>query len=260
MFNRSALSNVGNYVYGWGAIALGVVGLVWGDFAEVWQPIQAFGNVPHRQALAYIAAVWLVLGGALMQSRRTALGGALALSIIYFVLASFWLPRVIRYPRLFGTWAGFTEQFSLVAAAMVAYASLAPRHPAWALKTAQAGRLLFGICVVFFGLSHLFAISDTANMVPKWIPPGQRFWAIATGVAHLMAGAAILSGVLAAPASRLLTVMLVSFGVLVWAPALFTDPKVHLVWAGNAINLALTAGAWVVADGIANQRGSTAIP
>ncbi len=37
MSNRRALSNLGSHVYGLGAIALGLIGLVWGDFASVWQ-------------------------------------------------------------------------------------------------------------------------------------------------------------------------------------------------------------------------------
>jgi hypothetical protein len=48
--------------------------------------------------------------------------------------------------------------------------------------------------------------------------------------------------------------MLVTFGALVWAPALLVDPHAHFAWAGNAINLALTGAAWVVADSIANRR------
>jgi hypothetical protein len=67
---------------------------------------------------------------------------------------------------------------------------------------------------------------------------------------HLLAGNAILSGILATLAARLLTAMIFGFGALVWAPALFAQPHVHIVWGGNAINLALMGAAWVVADSI----------
>jgi uncharacterized membrane protein YphA (DoxX/SURF4 family) len=102
-------------------------------------------------------------------------------------------------------------------------------------------------------VSHFTAIAETAHMVPAWIPPGQQFWAWATGVFHLCAGVAILSGVLAAPASRLYTVMLLGFGAFVWAPALFAHPGNHIIWCGNAINLALAAAAWVFADSLCLQ-------
>jgi uncharacterized membrane protein YphA (DoxX/SURF4 family) len=255
MLSRTALSNLGRRVYGLGAVALGLVGLFWGDFATVWQPVQA--GVPYREALAYVAAACLLSAGVAIQWRRSAPGGLLVLAILYFIFALLWLPRVVGYPHIFATWGGFLEEMALVAAAAVVYASLLPRDSAGARRTARIGRLAFGVCVLSFGLGHFFAIPETAGMVPGWIPPGRQFWAVATGVAHLLAGVAILSGVLDVLGSRLLTLMLATFGALVWAPALFAQPREHMAWAGNAVNLALVGAAWVVADSIANHRHQT---
>jgi uncharacterized membrane protein YphA (DoxX/SURF4 family) len=257
MSNRRALSNLGSRVYGLGAVALGLVGLVWGDFATVWQPVQA--DVPHREALAYVAAACLLSAGVAIQRRRSAPAGLLVLAILYCIFALLWLPRVVGYPQIFGTWGGFLEEMALVAAASVVYASLLPRGSADSVRTYQIGRLSFGVCVLSFGLGHFFAIPETAAMVPGWIPPGRQFWAVATGVAHLLAGVAILSGVLDVLGSRLLTLMLAAFGALVWAPALFAQPREHMAWAGNAINLALIGAAWAVADSIASRRQQTQI-
>jgi uncharacterized membrane protein YphA (DoxX/SURF4 family) len=247
-------------VYGLGAIALGIIGLAWGDFATVWQPVQALPfAVPHRTALAYVAAAGLLSAGLAIQWRRSAEVGLLVLTILYLIFALLWLPRVIGFPQLFGTWGGFLEEMSLVSAAVIAYASLQPHDSVWATRTVQSGRLFFGLCVLSFGLGHFFALPQTASMVPPWIPPGQQFWAVVTGVAHLLAGVAILSGVLDVLGSRLLTVMLAIFSALVWAPSLFAQPQEHMVWAGNAINLALVGTAWVVADSIAMQRRQTQV-
>lgn len=255
MLRRTPLSNPGSSVYGLGAVALGLVGLAWGDFATVWQPIQALPfTVPHRVTLAYVAAACLLSAGVAIQWRRSAPAGLLVLSILYFIFALFWLPRVVGYPRIFGTWAGFLEQMALVAAALVVHASLAAHDSARLSRAGRIGRFSFGVCVLSFGLSHHFAIPETAAMVPDWIPPGRQFWAVATGVAHLLAGLSILTGVLDVVGSRLLTLMLAAFGALVWAPALLAQPREHMVWAGNAINLAMVGAAWVVADGIASQR------
>jgi uncharacterized membrane protein len=242
----------GTRVYGLGAIALGLVGLLWGDFADVWQPVPA--STPHRTALAYIAAASLLTAGASMQWRRIARSGVVALGILYLIFALLWLPRVIGYPQIYATWGGFFEQFSLVSAALVVYARLAPGNSVWAARTARIGSVLYGICVLSFALDHFFALKETAKMVPAWIPLGQQFWAVETGIFHLLAGMAILSGIWAVLASRLLTIMLLAFGALVWAPSLFAEPHQHMVWAGNAINLALAGAAWVIADYMASRR------
>jgi hypothetical protein len=64
----------GSRVYGLGAIALGLAGLVWGDFALVWQPVPP--GVPGRTALAYATGAALTLAGAALNWRRTAAFGA----------------------------------------------------------------------------------------------------------------------------------------------------------------------------------------
>jgi uncharacterized membrane protein len=252
MVDRKTLSDIGRHCYGLAAIAFGLIGLVWGDFATVWQPVPT--TVPHRTALAYLVAVCLVLAGAAMQWRRSAQAGAIVLSIIYFIFALLWLPRVIGYPKMIGTWLGFAEEFALAIAGLVAYASLVPRVIAWGVGVAQVGCFLFGLCVITFGLAHFMAPVETAGMVPKWIPPGQHFWALATGVAHVCAGLAILSGILGVIAGRLLTTMLIVFGALVWVPLLLGAHRDHMMWAGNAINLAMIGAAWVVADSLANRQ------
>jgi uncharacterized membrane protein YphA (DoxX/SURF4 family) len=254
MLNARASSNLGSHIYGFAAIALGLIGLVWRDFASVWQPVP--NTVPHRIALACIVAVCFLLAGAAVQWQRTARIGFPVLAILYFMAALLWLPRVIGYPRMIGTWLGFAEELTLVLAAIIGYASLAPRNSVWSFRAIQIARLVFGLCLITFGLAHLLAIPETAAFVPKWIPPSQRFWAIATGVAHLLAGLAILSNIQALLAARLFTTMLLGFGILIWLPAVFAHPEIHLNWAANAINLAIAAAAWVVADSLnpATQR------
>jgi uncharacterized membrane protein YphA (DoxX/SURF4 family) len=249
--DRKASSNLGIYVYGAGAIALGVIGLVWTDFATNWQRVQA--NVPHRGALAWITAVYELAAGAAILWRRTAQAGAMMLAILYSLFTLLWVPQIFASPQVYDVWGNFFEELSLVIAGVVLYASLAPPESVGAGKRPQISRV-FGICVISFGLAHLFYIRATASFVPKWIPPGQLFWAIATAVFFLLAAVAILSGFLAALASRLLTAMIVSFEVLVWAPRLFSSPHDHFSWAGNAICLALAGAAWVVADSISESE------
>lgn len=84
------------------------------------------------------------------------------------------------------------------------------------------------------------------------------FWAITTTIALALAAIALLSGRSALLASRLLTTMLIGFGLLVWLPAPFADPHKMFNWAGNAENLAITGAAWIVADFLSQKRSTAA--
>jgi uncharacterized membrane protein YphA (DoxX/SURF4 family) len=246
---------LGRHIYGLAAVAFGVITLVWHDF-NGWQQIRALGNVPHREILVYIAAAIELLGGVAIQWPGTARAGAFALGAIYLFFALMWVPHIVAEPRVFDRWGNFFEQFSLVSGALIAYASVGRSDSGPAPRAARIGYIFFGICVISFTLEQLFYLSGTASFVPKWIPPGQMFWAITTTIALALAAIALLSGRSALLASRLLTVMLIGFGLLVWLPAPFADPHKIMNWAGNAQNLAITGAAWIVADFL-NQNRST---
>lgn len=246
----------GRCVYGLAAVAFGIITLAWHDFND-WQQIRALGNVPHREILVYIAAAIQVFGGVAIQWPRTARAGAFALGSIYLIFALLWVPRIAAEPRVFDRWGNFFEQFSLVSGALIVYASSSPSDSERPGRAARIGYIFFGICVVSFTTEQFVYLSGTAAFVPKWIPPGQMFWAITTTIAFALAAIALLSGRSALLASRLLTAMLVGFGLLVWLPAPFADPHKMINWAGNAQNLAITGAAWIVADFLSLMRSTS---
>jgi uncharacterized membrane protein YphA (DoxX/SURF4 family) len=152
------------------------------------------------------------------------------------------------------------EQFSLVSGALIVYALFRGGDSSRNAKLARTGYLFFGVCVVSFTLEQLFYLSGTAQFVPKWIPPGQMFWAVLTTVAFALAAIALFTGRSALLASRLLTLMVIGFGLLVWLPILFGDPHKHFNWAGNAQNLAITGAAWIVTDFLLQTRSTSTTP
>jgi uncharacterized membrane protein YphA (DoxX/SURF4 family) len=248
----------GPHVFGFSAVAFGIITLVWHDF-NTWQQIRIFGNVPHREILAYLAAAIEICGGVAVQWPATARAGAVAMGCLYLVFALLWAPYIVAEPRVFDRSGNFFEQFSLVSGALMVYGLSRPR-PGDSQRRPTAVRLgyiFFGICVLSFTAEQLFYLSGTASFVPKWIPPGQMFWAVLTTVAFALAAVALLSGRAALLASRLLVVMLVGFGLLVWLPAPFADPHKLINWAGNAQNLAITGAAWIVADYLTQQRSAS---
>jgi uncharacterized membrane protein len=118
-------------------------------------------------------------------------------------------------------------------------------------------RWIFGVGSVLFGFGHLTRIDDVASMIPRWMPLGAAFWVVISGISFLLAGFAILSGVLNGLVGRLLGLMLVVFE-LALVPLVFAAPRQHPVWGANAYNLAAAGAAWIFASSFSNMVRPTA--
>lgn len=244
--NSIFAASVASRLYGLSAVALGLVGVAWGDFAAVWQPVPE--TLPGRVPLAYLVAVIFLGAGLAIQWHRSAKPAALAVTALYILgISVLHVPRIVGHPAVFVTWSGTAEQLALVSGAMLVYAWCSPTTAASIDRLARIARLIFGVCLIFFGLAHLFYLNATADFVPAWIPPSKLFWAYATAAGHFAGGIAVLTGIAARLATRLVTLMFIAFSILVHAPSLYTDPHSHFNWSANAINFALVASAWVVA-------------
>jgi hypothetical protein len=162
------------------------------------------------------------------------------------------VPGIIAAPRIYNSWGNFFEQFSLVTGAALVYARLAS---AWSPETLhRIGRVLLGICAASFTLEQAFYLGATAQLVPKWFPPSQMFWAGTTTVLFALAAVSLLTNRMALLAARLLTMMLVLFGMLVWVPLLLSDPRSHTNWSETIETFAIAGGAWILADLLGEHR------
>jgi uncharacterized membrane protein len=242
----------GRRIYGLGLMAMGLVCLAWGRF-DPGQPVPK--ALPDRTALAYVVAALIVAAGAAIEWRRTATWAAAALAAYYALIVVVLLNGrvVLAHPAEYGAYSGAAEQLAIAAGALIVYAARARIDPALAARLTRAGQLTFGVCALLFGGAHFVYMNLTVPLVPRWLPPNPVFWAYATGAAHIAAGLAILSGVQARLAAILLTVMFAAFTPLVHIPLLLTDPSDFTTWTENALNLALTGAAWVVADSLARS-------
>lgn len=248
MATEESTMALGRRVYGLGIIAIGAVGLARGDFVS-GQPVP--DHFPARTLLAYVAALFMLIAGAAVAWRRIAVWAAAALAAYFtFVVVVMNGPGVIAGYDQFISYSSVSEQLAIAAGGLIVFAATAEIDPALAARLMRAAQILFGICAILFGGAHFFYMNLTAPLVPKWLPPGQVFWADATGAAQIAAGIAFVTGVQARLAAILLTIMYVSFGVLVHAPMLAANPASNWIWIENATNLALVGVAWVVADSL----------
>lgn len=254
---------IGLAIFGIASAAAGVLDLIWGEFEPDHQPLQAWGDhVPGTHFFAYIAAVWLIVGGTALLWRRSQRFGAAALAILYGIFVIFPLPRLYNAPHYLGhhlsvyigVVSNICEQVILFVAAAVLWATLS--RDSLSPRAGLIARCAFGFCSLAFGLGNLTAIETVTPLVPKWIPLGTTFWAVLTAIAFTLAGLAIISGVLDVLAARLLGSMLLVFSLLALLPLIFAAPHDHVAWGGNAYNLAAVGAAWIIAEWLAGHRHS----
>lgn len=240
-------------VYGLGVIALGVLALVCGTF-DPGQTVPK--NFPGRTALAYAAAVLMIVAGLAVEWRRTTAWGAAVLTAYYALIVVVVMNGsvLLAHYNTFGTYEEIAIQLAVATGGLIIYATNARIDAALAARLTRLGQLAFGICALIFGATHFVYMNLTVQLVPKWLPPSQAFWGYATGLGHIAAGVAILSGVQARLAAILLTAMFASFTPLVHLPMLLAKPSSYWVWSENLLNIAVIGAAWVVADSFAGQR------
>jgi uncharacterized membrane protein YphA (DoxX/SURF4 family) len=230
--------------YALGAMLLGAVGIWFHDFALQWQPVPK--GLPGYTILVYASAALLIAGGAALLSGRSAAqrGGALLLAAFFGLMTiALHLPNAIAGYRHIGAWLAPAE---CAFAALGGVALFAGAAGALHGTLMQTTRILAGVCCIVFGCSHFAYIDFTATMVPAWIPPNQTFWAWATGVGHLAAGLALVSGIQARLAAALEAAMMAAFVVLLHIPLLLAAPGQHINWAMLAVATTYAGAAWLV--------------
>jgi uncharacterized membrane protein YphA (DoxX/SURF4 family) len=240
-------------IYGLGVMAIAMLCLAWGTF-DTGQPVPK--DFPYRTALAYAIAAFMLVAGAAVEWRRTVAWGAAALTAYYTLIVIILMNgyAALGHFTEYGTYEVLAEQVAIAAGGLIVYAANARIDAHLAVRLTRLGQLAFGVCALIFGGAHFAYMNLTAPLVPKWLPPSQEFWAYATGLGHIAAGVAILTGVRARLAAILLTAMYASFTLLVHGPMLVANPSSHWILSENAVNIALTGVAWVVADSLARQR------
>ncbi|WP_158748085.1 DoxX family protein [Acidobacterium sp. S8] len=233
-----------------GMIGLGIIALIYGDFALVWQPVAPW--VPGRTALAYASGVIMLFGGIGLLFEAT-VTWSIRILFPYLIL---WLllkaPALFVAPLIEGVWLGFGELAILMAGGWVLFARLGATPDGSVLNSiggengVRMARILFALAILPIGLAHIIYVKETAALVPPWLP-FRTGWAYITGVGQIACGAGILLSILPRVAAMIEAGMISSFALLVWAPALVTTPKTRFSTTAFLISWAIAAGAWVVA-------------
>ena len=248
MPRRLDQADMGVMFLGVAAILYGIACFLQGDFHDFWQAVPKY--LPLRKPLFYLAAGLLVAGGSGLLAARTVRPAAMLLLLLFAFYDACYLLLLISPPFNPGALMGLAEQLSVVVGASV----ILLRGRTGGSAGVTTARTAFGVCSIIFGLAHFIGRVPTANMVPQWMPGGQMFWAIASGVGHVAVGLGLIANRLAVPATRLGVAMYTCFVLFTWLPGAFTHPTEWLRWEGSAFSLCMAAALWLVGDMLAARE------
>ena len=246
------IASVGHAVFAATMIGLGVLGLIQGGFAPIWDSVPK--ALPARELLAYLCSLICLVCGVGILFARTAPIAARVLFVYLFVwMVLIKVRLIVLMPLVEGAYQSWGETAVIVAGAWVLYAGLAAesdrRRLGFAVgeKGVRLAQALYALALIAFGLSHFVYLNLTAPLVPGWLP-AHTFWAYFTGCTYLLAGAAILTGVWARLAAVLSAWQIGLFLLLVWVPIVAAGNVSAEHWGETLVNVALLAGAWLVAE------------
>jgi uncharacterized membrane protein len=237
-----------------GMTGLGILALVYGDFAMVWQPVPAW--VPGRTVLAYSSGLIMMLGGIGLLFRFTAAWAARILFPYLIIWLLLKVPAIFAAPQMEAAWLGAGELAVLLTGGWVLFAKLAGLREESLLafttseKSIYFARMLFAISLIPIGLSHIVYVKETAELVPPWLTH-RVWWAYLTGGGQIACGLGLLFSIVPRVAATVEACMISLFTLLVWGPAIIASPKTRLPWTAFFISCAIASAAWVVAQNIA---------
>lgn len=222
---------------------LGLITLIYGDFALVWQPVPAW--LPAHAVVADGSGIVLLLCGIGLLLPASA-AWASCLSLAYcFVWLLLKVPALLAAPQVEGSWLGVGELAVILAGACALFARLAPARirPGGMVTFA---RLLLGAAVVPIGLAHIVYLHETAGFIPHWFPLPVVFAGL-TGVAQLLCAAALLLSVFPGSAAILQAAMFSAFTIIVWVPRILVAPVTRMPWTAFLVSWIITTATWIIA-------------
>jgi uncharacterized membrane protein len=246
------IASHGHAVFAATMISVGLLGLINGDFAPVWQPVSK--SLPGREVLAYVCAfVSLACGVGLFLPRIAAVAARVLVVFLLLWLLLFKARFIVADPTAAVSYETCAETAVILAGAWVLYAWFGndwdKQRLAFATgdKGLRIARVIYGLSMVAFGVAHFAYAKLTASLVPAWLPAPMA-WAYFTGATYIAAGVAILVGRYARLAAVLSAWQIGLFTLLVWIPMVVTGNIDAGKWGEFVVSCALTAAAWMVAD------------
>jgi len=248
-----------------GMVGMGLLQVVYHDFAYTWQPVPA--SLPARGTIAVLSGLLMIGASLALLVPATA---TIAIRIVFPILVVWQLlkvPSLIAAPVMEAVWLGYGEIAVLLAGGWVLFARLSNLNGSFfkyitGERGVRIATIYFALALLPIGLSHIVYAGITATFVPAWMP-FRTAWAYITGFGQMACGLGVLFSVLPRAAAMIETAMLAIFACLVWGPQTWfsstpvmpgTPPGTRLPLTAFIITWVIGASAFVVAVNLPSKR------
>ena len=243
--------SLGRILFGLGIAAFGVQNFLYADGVFGLEPVP--GWVPTKAAWAYLTGFLLLVSGTVVIAGTYARQAATVIGTVLgmWVLA-LQVPKLLLSPRSGGAWTTTFETLALCGAAWVIAGGLPQRTAlsnsdpsAGIASSAQYGRIAYALSLPVFGVLHFVYRDYVASVIPTWIPNPDA-WALVTGVAFMLAGLSMLTGLYGRLAAMMVGTMFAIWVVILHAPRVMAASDGRSEWTSLIIALAMSGGAWII--------------
>jgi uncharacterized membrane protein len=199
----------------------------------------------------YVLSIALIAASIGLVSQRQSGAAAFLAALILARVLLIYMPSLAANIREEDNWTNVGELLAMCGASLMLTGRhrLGGRVDGWEntiLGLVRAGRVLFAVTLVVFGVEHFVSARGVAGMIPSWVP-APLFWAYFVGVAFFAAAAAIITNVQTRLAAMLLGAMFLVWVLVLWAPGVVAAPGDGGEWTNTFVTLAMSGGAWVLA-------------
>jgi uncharacterized membrane protein len=245
-------TRLSQFLFAVSLLSFGIYGFIEGGYAPPWE--DAPKGLPGRQVLAYVCNFISIAGSAGVLWRRSS---PFASRFLFGSLLLWLLTVKLRYILLTPTdevaYQSWGETAVITTASWVIYGWSATAWDKTRLGFAcgatglRIARIMYGLAMIAFGLSHFFFLQLTAPLIPAWLP-WHEGWAYLTGATYCLAGAAIIVNVWARCVAALSTLQMGLITLLVWLPIALSGHATAFQWREFAVSWLLTVSGWVLTE------------
>lgn len=222
-------------------LAIGSIHIITKNFPTGLLPVP--DTFPGRTLFVYASGVAMIVAAVLLMLRRYA--GAYIAGISFLLLmAIFQIPALIKNPNDPNAWTGAFEILSLFSGMLILAGIFLPRemHKKWMIGSSAglllAGRYLFAVALVVFGVQHYIYKQFLLGLIPAWVP-AKEFMEGVVLITFFAVALSIFVQQLERIATALLAFMFFCWFWMLHVPRVIEHPHTETEWTSMFIVMAM---------------------